>query len=134
MPYWQLFYHFVWATKNRMPLLTQKIEPLAYSLLHKKANELGAQVFALNGMSDHVHLIVTLPPTIAISRFIGQVKGVASTQINKSGVAQEVFAWQKEYGVFSLDRKRLPQHIAYVENQRKHHTKGTTITSLEKTE
>ncbi len=49
MPYWQLFYHLVWSTKNREPLVTPKLEQLVYELLRVKAAELGATTFAIGG-------------------------------------------------------------------------------------
>ena len=133
MPYWQLFYHIVWTTKNREPLLTPEIESTMHDLLRGKATGLGATGFALNGMADHIHLIVTIPPQFAVSKFIGQVKGAASARINKSAKLSQPFAWQEEYSVFSFDKKRLPNHVAYVERQKEHHTQGTTIPFLERT-
>jgi REP element-mobilizing transposase RayT len=55
MPFWQLYYHIVWSTKNRQPLLTPDVEPAIYGLLRKKAVDLGASIYALNGYLDHVH-------------------------------------------------------------------------------
>jgi REP-associated tyrosine transposase len=133
MPYWQLFYHIVWATKNREPLLSPELELIAHGFLRNKANGLGATVFALNGMADHVHLIVAIPPRFAISRFIGQLKGVTSAKINNGFSLSQPFAWQEEYGVFSFDKKRLPNHVAYVARQKEHHTQGTIIPLLERT-
>ena len=133
MPYWQLYYHAVWATKNREPLLTPEVEPQIHGLLRQKAEALGATVFALNGAEDHVHLVVSIPPKVAVSKFIGQIKAVASTTFNKSGAtADAVFYWQEEYAVFSLDRKRLPRHIGYVERQKEHHSRGDVIPALER--
>ena len=132
MPYWQLFYHAVWATKNRQPLLTSEVEPHIHGFLRQKAEALGATVYALNGVEDHVHMVVSIPPKLAVSKFIGQIKAVASTTFNKSGVADAVFYWQEEYAVFSFDRRRLPRHIAYVEGQKKHHSRGDTISALER--
>jgi putative transposase len=133
MPYWQLFYHIVWATKNREPLLTPDVESIIHGYLRAKAIGLGAIVFALNGVLDHVHLVVAIPPAIAVARFIGQIKAVASTKFNKSGRA-EIFFWQEEYGVFSFDGKRLPHYIAYVARQKEHHAHETTIPILERTD
>jgi putative transposase len=64
VPYCQLFYHLVWATKDRAPLLTAEVEPILHGLLRSKAVRLGAQVFALNGIEDHVHLIASIPPSL----------------------------------------------------------------------
>lgn len=131
MPYWQLFYHITWSTKNREPLLTPEVESLVHELIRSKAVSLGATIFAINGTVDHVHLIVSIPPKVAVANFIGQVKAVSSTRINQSGVVTSSFAWQDEYGVFSFDKKRLSNHVAYVDRQKEHHLKSTTIPFLE---
>ena len=134
MPYWQLFYHLVWSTKDRLPLLTPEIEVVIYGFLRSKAIGLGATLFALNGVADHVHVVAAVPPKIAVAKFIGQVKAVASTKFNKSGQSNTPFFWQEEYGVFSFDGKRLPNYIAYVERQQKHHAQDTAISILERTD
>ena len=133
MPYCQLFYHMVWATKNRLPLLTPKVEPIIHNFLRAKAIGLGATVFALNGIEDHVHLVASIPPKIAVAKFIGQIKAVASTKFNQAELERPPFFWQEEYGAFSFDAKRLPNYIAYVERQKEHHAQGTTIPVLERT-
>ena len=133
MPYWQLFYHIVWATKNRLPLLTADVEPIIHGFLRSKAVGLGATVFALNG-TDHVHIAAAIPPKIALAKLIGQVKAVASTKFNKSGLSTTPLFWQEEYGAFSFDGKRLPNYIAYIERQKGHHGRGTTIPILERTD
>ena len=132
MPYWQLFYHIVWATKNRELLLTPKVEPIIHGYLRTKAVGLGAKVFALNGWSDHVHLVASIPPSIAIAKFIGQVKAVAATKFNKSGHPEAPLYWQRSYGAFSFDKKRLPNYVQYVNTQKEHHRQGTIIYTLER--
>jgi putative transposase len=62
MPYWQLFYHVVWGTKYRERLLTAEVEPVIFGLLRGKAVGLGATLFGLNGVEDHVHMVVSIPP------------------------------------------------------------------------
>jgi REP element-mobilizing transposase RayT len=133
MPYWQLFYHIVWATKNREPILAAHIEPIIYAYLRGKAINLGAVVFALDGWSDHVHMVVAIPPSIAVSKFIGQVKAVATTKFNKSGHPNAPIYWQSEYAVFSFDKRRLPNFVSYVERQKEHHSNKTVISVLERT-
>ena len=131
MPYWQLYYHIVWGTKRRLPLITPEIEPVIHGFLRRKAADLGGTVFASNGMMDHVHMAVAIPPRISVAKFVGQIKGAASTQLNKSGLIEPVFRWQEEYGVFSFDRKRLPNFIAYVDQQKQHHADATMLKVLE---
>ncbi|MGD8245733.1 MAG: IS200/IS605 family transposase [Anaerolineae bacterium] len=133
MPYWQLFYHLIWSTKNRQPLLTSSVEKQIYGYLTGKATGLKGVVYAIGGTSDHVHLVVSIPPAVSVAKFVGQVKGVASTRFNKSGVSSTHFEWQSEYGAFSFDAKRLPNYIGYVERQKEHHREGSTIPVLERT-
>ncbi len=132
MPYWQLFYHLIWSTKNRQPLLTRTIEDHVHGYLVSKAVGLRGVVYAIDGIEDHVHMVVSVPPAISVAKFVGQIKGVASTKINKSGISSVRFEWQDEYGAFSFDAKRLPNYIAYVEHQKEHHAQRTTIPILER--
>ncbi len=133
MPYCQLHYHFVWRTRASEPLIVSRIESEVHGLLWKKALGIGGKVFAVNGMEDHVHVIASVPPAIAVADFVGKVKGYSSHQVNKQELADSYFRWQQEYGVFSFDRKRLPYFIAYVEGQKRHHGSGSTIRVLERT-
>ena len=132
MPFLQLYYHIVWTTKHREPLLTSETEPLIYGFLKSKIIGLGGTLFALGGTTDHVHIVASVPAKLPLSTFVGQVKGVASARFNKSGSGDVPFYWQEEYGAFTFDRKRLPSFVAYVENQRHHHAEDTTIPVLER--
>ncbi len=132
MPFWQLFYHLVWSTKNREPLIIAEYEPLVYDLIVRKASSLGGKVFAIGGVEDHVHLAVAIPPSIAVATFVGQIKGASSAQINKMKIFPYSFRWQNEYGAFSFDRKRLPYVIQYIKGQKERHQTGTLIPVLER--
>jgi putative transposase len=132
MPYWQLFYHIVWTTKNREALITPEVESSIYGYLQDKALGLDAEVYALNGTLDHIHMVGSIPPKMAVSKFVGQIKAVSSVKFNQSNVNAEPFAWQDEFGVFSFDRKRLPYVVAYVQNQKSHHAMNNLIPSLER--
>jgi len=131
MPYWRLFYHFVWGTKNREPLIAPEWEDSLHNVIAAKATELGAFVHAVGGTEDHAHLVVSVPPKIALSTFIGQVKGNSSHFVNHELNVDIHFAWQAEYGVVSFGGKMLDMVAGYAKNQRKHHTEGTTIAMLE---
>jgi putative transposase len=133
LPYWQLFYHLIWATRYREPLISPSVEPEIHGLLRGKAVGLGAHVFALDGIEDHVHLVAAIPPRLAVADFIGKVKGSTSTRVNKAGLLGRPFFWQEEYAVLSFDAKRLPRYVAYVQNQKSHHSRGQLIPLLERT-
>jgi len=134
MPYWQIFYHFVWATRNREALITPDVESMIYELIHDKATDLKTTVHALNGMAEHVHLVASVPPGLAPATFVGQIKGFTSTMFNKASVRELPFSWQAEYGVFTFDQKRLHNVADYVINQKTHHANGNVIPLLERVE
>jgi putative transposase len=133
VPFLQLHYHFVWATKERVPIIAPQAEAKIYEFIRGKAAGLGASVFAVNGTADHVHFVAAVPPKLAVADFIGQVKGATSTRYNQSTPPEPPLYWQDEYGVFSFDGKRLPNYLAYVENQKAHHTDGQLLRILERT-
>jgi putative transposase len=123
MPYYRLFYHLVWATKDRLPLITVMNRDPIYATIRAKINELGGIVHALNGMPDHVHLVATLPPSVAVSTCIGQIKGSSSHLAARlpSHTTGAPFAWQAEYGVVSVSEAQLPAVLRYVHQQQHHH-------------
>jgi len=133
MPYCQLYYHLVWTTRDRIPLLTPAAEPAILDYLRWRAVGLGAAVFALSGASDHVHLVAAIPPRLAVAAFIGQVQNSAASRFNRRS-PEEPLAWAESYGALTFDGKRLPYVIAYAERQKEHHAAGTLIPVLERTE
>ena len=132
MAYTKLFYHIVWSTKNREPIITSEIEHQLHSYIAKKSISLRGIVYAINGTNDHIHLAVSIPPSISISKFIGQIKAVASVKMNQSGLCNQQFYWQSSYSIFTFRESELPNIVRYVNNQKSHHAKGTTKSIMEK--
>ena len=131
MAYTKLFYHAIWSTKHREPIITPDIEYQIHSYITKKALNLGGIVYAINGISDHVHLAVSIPPSISISKYIGQIKAVASVRINQSGLCDQKFYWQTSYSIFTFRESELPGIIRYIKRQKQHHAQGPLRNSLE---
>jgi putative transposase len=131
MPYSRLFYHFVWATKERAPLITEDNRESLYAVISAKVEEFKGVVHAINGTADHVHLVVTLPPTLSLARFIGQVKGSSSHLASRLAKDGGAFTWQSEYGVVSLSESYLPTVVRYVHLQQQHHAANTLNRALE---
>jgi putative transposase len=105
MPYWKLYYHFVWGTKHRLPLIDASFETELYRVIAAKVHDVSGFVHAIGGMQDHLHLAVSIPPKIAPAKFIGDVKGNSSHFINHVIKPAFEFHWQDAYGVFFLERK-----------------------------
>ncbi len=131
MALWRLYYHLVWATKERQPIITSEREARLYNYIISKSDELNTIIHAINGIENHIHLVASIPPKISISDFVQKIKGSITHYINHLYPAKDMFAWQRGYGVFSLGSKQLEQAVTYVKNQKEHHLNGTIIASLE---
>jgi putative transposase len=120
MPYWKLFYHAVWGTKNRLDLIDPAWEKDLYGYIWGKASALECFPHAIGGMSEHIHVAMSIPPKLCVAIVIGQLKGASSHHINQN-YAGGSFLWQAEYGVFSFSETALFKIVDYVHNQKKHH-------------
>jgi REP element-mobilizing transposase RayT len=132
--YSEINLHFVWHAKNSLPLLTPEVERLAYRFLKKRIVETpGAFVHEIGGTETHVHIAVSVPPTLTISELIGQLKGGSSHDVNQAiGRRDKVLQWQVGYGVVSFGTPDLPWVVEYIRNQREHHARGTAQDRLER--
>src|SRR5437764_12388122 len=108
MPYSRLFYHVIWTTKQRSPLITEQNEAAIYHAIREKIIELDGMVYATNGMPDLVHLVVSLSPAVALGKIIGQLKGSSSYVANRIAGQDEPFAWQQDYGILSVSESHVP--------------------------
>jgi putative transposase len=132
--YSEINLHIVWHTKGSSPLLTPEIESLAHRFVKKRIVDTpGAFVHEIGGIETHVHIAVTIPPTLLISDFIGQLKGGSSHDVNQAlGGQQKELQWQIGYGVVSFGTRDLPWVVEYIRNQREHHARRTVHERLER--
>ncbi len=122
MPKWRLFYHIVWATKGREPLIDEANEAVIRVSIQTTSWSEKVILHAIGTMPDHVHVASSVPPSIALATLIGRLKGASAHAANTPKTARSVpFAWQSEYGVFSFTEKNLPDVVDYVTNQRQRH-------------
>ncbi len=98
----RLFYHIVWGTKYREPIISPGTVKTLYGFIRSKAIGLGGYVYALNGTEDHVHLLAHIPRSLPVSQFVGKVKGFSSAQTNKIRSCENKFYWQSEYSIFTV--------------------------------
>jgi putative transposase len=125
--------HFVWATWDRLPLISPEIEVDLYHFIHAVCDREGCPVVSLGGTEDHIHLLVALSNTTSMADLMEAVKGASSRFISDKLRPGEWFKWQGSYGAFSVsarDRKRV---IEYIRNQKQHHAVGSLWREAEKT-
>ena len=119
MPYWRFYYHLVWSTRGREPIVDGALEEVVETCIRTTCKDQRAVLHAIAVMPDHVHVAVSIPPGVAVSTFVGRLKGAWSHAANaeRSGT----FAWQAEYGALTFGEKALPDVIADVNNPQARH-------------
>jgi putative transposase len=127
-----VFVHVVWARWDRLPLLAPERKRQAYKAIGAKCLELQAELIALGGMEDHIHMLVRLPATLSVADRVKHVKGVSGHLLAVQAEAdQEFFRWQGAYGAFSVSPRHVRQVSEYIAHQREHHAASTLIPEWE---
>lgn len=118
----EIYLHFVWATHQRLPLITTAAEQIVYGCILKEAHKHGCEVLALGGVADHVHLLLKMPAKHSPSFLMQRIKGGSSTFARDHPASSgNFFGWQDGYGVFSVSRTHKKRVAEYVHNQKQHH-------------
>ena len=125
--------HIVWTTWKRQPYLVGERERRAYHCLSAEAEKLRVPILALNGMPDHVHLIVLLPSSVSLAKLMHQLKGASSHLLNTEFPYEEHFRWANGYAAFSLSHNHRTNAITYVKNQKHHHAEAQLKAPWERT-
>ncbi len=115
----QSYTHLVFSTKDRQPLINGEIETELYAYLAGITRDLETTAIAINGMPDHVHLLLRTNKNIADAAFIKQLKGSSSKWMKEKGMSD--FKWQGGYGWFSVSAQNLEQARGYLAKQKEHH-------------
>lgn len=132
MSFWRLYYHLVWATKNREPIITAAVEDELFRYLIHKTAELDVRLYAVNGWLEHIHLVAAIPPKIAVAEAVKTLKGGSSHYLNHIARLDFTFAWQRGYGALSVGERQLDIAVAYVLKQKEHHANQTANKWLER--
>ena len=120
--YSSLFYHFIWSTKNRLPLIRPSFQNLLYNYIGGITKNEGCSLIKIGGISDHMHALISIPTQCAIADVVRIIKTNSSKFIN-SEIENIKFAWQSGYGVFSVSPSQLSAVKSYISEQEKHHKK-----------
>jgi putative transposase len=125
MPWIRVWLHFVWATKDRHPFLTDEIRQTVFTHILENAREKGIYIDFINGYLEHVHCLISLGSDQTIEKIMQLIKGESSFWINKSGLTKMKFGWQDEYFVTAVAESAIPKVRRYIANQEEHHRKVT---------
>lgn len=125
MSYVSSYYHCVFSTKERRPLIRAELRDRLWPFLGGIARKNGFKAVEIGGVADHVHLLISLPPTVCISHAMQLIKGGSSKWVHDTFPEHRLFGWQTKYGAFSVSVSQLPNIIDYIKGQEEHHKKMT---------
>jgi putative transposase len=131
MSFWHLYYHLIWATRERRPLISAQLERELHGHLVAHALQFGVTVHAINSVADHVHLVASIPPWVKVADVVGQLKESSSFLMNQRCNGGDRFGWQTGYGILSVGPSNLDRTIKYVLWQKEHHAEGCLVDALE---
>ena len=120
-------FHCVWSTKGRQPVLTPEIQARLWPYIGGIARANKISTLAVGGFTDHVHVLISLPPTIALSKAIQLLKGNSSKWLHEEFKNLWSFGWQEGYGAFSIGISGVEDTKKYIANQAEHHRQKTFL-------
>jgi len=123
--YTQIYLHIVFSVKGRQNLIQKKWKDELHKYICGIVKGKEQKVYAIGGMSDHIHILVSIKPNITISELVRDIKANSSKWINEKGYIMGKFQWQEGFGAFSYAQSQLDTVIAYINNQEQHHQKKT---------
>ena len=117
--------HLIFSTKNREPFITPAIETELHPYMAKIFRELKSPSLAINGVSDHVHVLFSLARVIKVADLLQEVKTETSKWIKTKGPEFKNFHWQSGYGAFSIGQSQVEEVKRYIHSQKEHHRRVT---------
>jgi REP element-mobilizing transposase RayT len=121
--YTQLYVQIVFAVKGRENLIQFSWEDQLYKYITGIITKKGQKLLAINGMPDHIHILIGFKPDCNISDLVREVKKSSHTFINENRFCKSKFYWQEGFGAFTYNHSMLNKIITYINNQKQHHKK-----------
>ncbi len=121
----RLLVHLVFSTKAREDLITIDVEPDLFAYIGGICRGHGCTLLAAGGTANHVHLLVSMSKTLALSDLLLEIKRDSSHWIKTKGATFAGFHWQDGYGAFTIGESQIDALTQYIRNQREHHRTRT---------
>jgi putative transposase len=120
-----LLVHVVFSTKDRQRFIDDVLQGRLHAYLGGIAEGLQCKALAVGGVEDHVHLLISYPPKLAVADLLRELKANSSKWVHEEFSGLDAFAWQPGYAAFSVSRSVADAIIDYIRNQKKHHQRRT---------
>jgi REP element-mobilizing transposase RayT len=119
----QILYQIVFSTKYREKTLTADTRNELYKYIYGILENKNCHLYRIGGISDHLHIVTHLHPSISLASLVKDIKVASSVYIKKNQLFEEFNGWQDGYGAFTYSIKEKERLIEYVKNQEAHHQK-----------
>ncbi|MBA2612508.1 MAG: IS200/IS605 family transposase [Bacteroidetes bacterium] len=123
--YSQIYLQFVFSVKYREGMIHKDWKDELYKYITGIVTNNGHKMICINGMPDHIHILIGIKPSQSISDLLKDIKANSSRWINEKRYSKGKFEWQEGYGAFSYSQSQLKDVITYIETQEEHHKKRT---------
>src|SRR6267143_1839383 len=121
----QIYIQTVFSVSNRLSLIQPDFKEELYKYITGIVKNQGQKLIAINGVADHVHLLIGLKPAMALANLVQEIKADSTNFINKKKWVRGRFSWQEGYGAFSYGHSQLDRIIRYIQNQEQHHKRSS---------
>ena len=119
--YTQIHIQFVFAVKYRNGLIHSSFKQELYQYISGIIKANNHKLLAINGMPDHLHILVGMRPSQSVSDLMQDIKANSSKWINEKKFLKVKFEWQEGYGAFSYSKSHVQNVIHYIQNQEEKH-------------
>lgn len=121
--YSQIYIQIVFAVKNRNGLIANSWEEELYKYITGIVQNKGQKMLAINGMPDHIHILIGMKPSCCLSDLVREIKKSSNSFVKEKEFSKYKFEWQEGFGAFSYSHSSLDNVIEYINNQKEHHKK-----------
>ena len=128
----RIWIHAVFSTKDRQPLLKDKMRASLLAHIQEELEDQGCGVRIINGTNDHIHVLFLLSKEHSIAQIMKSIKGESSHWINGGDLIPQKFAWQVGYGGFSVSESIVNKVEKYIRDQQEHHRTMTFAEEYQK--
>ncbi len=128
--YTDMTYHIVFATKHRLRVLDKARRDDLFRFIWGVVKERNCHLYRVGGVEDHVHLLVSLHPSVALADLIKEIKTASSAWIRAGSVFPAFEHWQEGYGAFTVAAEARPDLIEYIKDQEAHHQTRDFVAEL----
>ena len=127
MSYTTSYYHIVIRTYRSESTIPKEHEKELYAYIYGIAKNLRCQTYRIGGMSDHIHIFVSLPSSLSLASFMQRIKTDSSKWLKANPHFPNFRGWGREYAGFSYSLRDKDKIVDYIKNQKEHHQKNTFV-------